>query len=136
MTVKDKKIRKLWLISYLIITLANLVYSQIIQREFYTLTGMYFWIPFIIMIITTPTILYLYYYCAYKKPGTKLLTFSLVVAPVFLILNVVLLLMGKISFAESGFNPLQLIPTIWLYVLTWKTRAINKKIQSASQGNT
>lgn len=130
MTDKDKKIRILWLISIIVISIGNLIYAQINEKLYGTFSP----ISIIIEVIIVAIFLYIYYRCAYKKPGTRLLTFSLIITPIFVIINIVMLTLGIVTFQQSGFHPLQFIATIWMYVLTWHMRSINKKLQPTSKG--
>ncbi|HSX14014.1 MAG TPA: hypothetical protein VLE96_06330 [Chlamydiales bacterium] len=129
MTDKDRMTRKLWLLSAIIITIGNMIftYSQQMLPE---LSSLHLFVMAIVF-FTTFVMMYIYYYCAYKKPGTKLLTFSLVAIPISWIANVFIFFLTNVPLSQSGLHPLQLIPAIWLYVLSWKMRKINKKLQSA-----
>lgn len=129
MTDKDKMIRKMWLLSYIIISIGEFIfrYSQQISPELIAFDV----VSLIFSGIGAFLIVYMYYRCAYKKPGTKLLTFSLVVFPIIVALKILLVVRGNVNLAQSGLHPLQMILAIWFYVLTWKMRKINKKLQAA-----
>lgn len=73
----------------------------------------------------------LLYYCAYKKHGTRLLTFYLVVNGICLIANPIFLLTNEVPFWLLLTQPVDFFLTAWWLYLTVKLRSLNKKIQRA-----
>jgi len=71
---------------------------------------------------------YIFYYCAYKKAGTCLLALYLCLKPIDLAIKGCLFI-----FLPFPFNMCILVPacliSIFLYMLNWKLRKINKKLQ-------
>jgi hypothetical protein len=68
--------------------------------------------------------------CAYKKPGTKLLSYILFVGP----FSLLALFMHCLS--ASGLELLLgfviLIPFTWYYIASWRLRKVNKDIQCSN----
>lgn len=127
MTDKDRFIRKLWLLSLVIISIGNLIYSYSQQMSDTSNSQNIFMLA--VSGITVFIWIFVYYMCAYRKPGTRLLTFTLFMVPLSLAINAMLVTSKIIPLEKSGLYPLQLILAIWMYILTWKMRKINKKLQ-------
>jgi hypothetical protein len=69
---------------------------------------------------------YIFYCCAYRKPGTRLLTFSLVVITISLLSDIVLALTSRFI-SETG--ALSLVCVIFWLILCYQLRRINRKLQ-------
>lgn len=71
---------------------------------------------------------YIFYYCAYTKAGTRLLTLFLFLQPVKI------LLIGGLFFAPFPLNliltPILLSIFLSFYFLSWRLRKVNKKLQA------
>ncbi len=134
----DEKTRKQWLISFLAITILNQIYVIFNTLSSDPIPNMPIWFnPYMMAInLILPTLFsWATYHCAYKKPGTKLLTFLLISSPVGIILTAVLFSLGKLpQIAESraimSITLLQQAAGLWLFILNWKMRTINKKLQN------
>lgn len=74
----------------------------------------------------------IFYYCAYKNPGTFLLTLTLIFSPLEL-LRLFVIYRTMIKFAPEWFIGVFLgtysILTIWWYILTFKLRLQNQQTQ-------
>lgn len=136
MSEKDQKVRKQWLAILVLLPLLSLSYNghyfthdpsmDIFPVWYkYTLASLVMFIPLLFN--------YILYRCAYKKPGTKLLTVLFFLAP--------LSLAAGIWAYVSGKAPMPSNPLLWSYtwvsygltvlwwVLNWKMRKINKQLQ-------
>jgi len=74
------------------------------------------------------------YRCAYKKPGTNLLTFFLVSSTIGLILTPILYINQKQSFMNMPYYSVSVLVgfvmnILWLIVL-WNMRKVNKRLQT------
>jgi hypothetical protein len=75
-------------------------------------------------------IVYLIYRCAYRRPGTKWLTFGLIVGP--LGLAAAIFMIAKGIYPRSAFwTALDMIISLLCLILNFKLRVINKKIKAA-----
>jgi hypothetical protein len=142
MDEKEIKFKKFWFATFTAVSVSNLLFSLLKTNETFqennipqlmtSLTLLYATITTILFIVAT-------YYCAYKKPGTKLLTFMLVSYPLGVILTIILAILGKIptsfqSFSAIIITVLQQIAALWMLTLNWKMRKLNMKLkQVASQ---
>lgn len=141
MNEKDKKVRKLWLISFIVIVIANITYELSIVYTSPQVTGGPIWIAAAIITAISALIIFLLYRCAYKKPGTKLLTFFLILTAFSFVLNLSLWFFEKLpsyyyKWTDASRGPLltaliQQLAAPWLFVLNWEMRTINKKIQQS-----
>lgn len=75
---------------------------------------------------------YIVYRCAYKKPGTKYLTFCLIVGPITLIREIY----TQFQQALTDFNPVifavgavYVVALVAWYIVGWKLRSINRQYQ-------
>ncbi len=136
MTEKDLKIRKQWLALLVIMPILNVAYNGYYFMNDPSMELMPVWYKntFVSFVIFGSLIFnYLLYRCAYNKPGTKFLSVLLVLTP--------LALAGGIWGYVSGRVPMPTNPLLWGYtwvangmailwfVLNWKMRAINKRLQ-------
>ena len=133
----DQKIRKQWLIVWIISTAINFISTvlrllyegslnpfPIIQYGFAALS-------FLIL----GALSYAAYRCIYKKPGTKLLTFFLILAIIGLVMTPILYLSGKLQppayvpYYKSQLFVSQLMGLVWV-VVCWRMRQTNKRLQA------
>ena len=143
MNENDKKIRKQWLI-VLILSITIPIVKILLQMRYDPLFAMFpraQYASAALSLLAQIGFGYIVYYCAYKKPGTKILTFCLVMTAISLVVTPVLYLSGKIP-------PPVYIPFYGIYVLVtqgfgvlwgvacWKMRAINKRLQALSRAST
>lgn len=138
-SAKDKRTRKWWLVTLLVFSVPNFlihilgfailalapVPSNASPKDFY----------FVYIVSGTAVLLsglavYIPYRCAYKSPGTILLTLILIVLP--LIYG-----MGLYKFLQSNWEWKHLLALIivtailaWWYFLSFKLRKINKTLRS------
>lgn len=124
-TDKQEKIRTQWRLTILSMAL---IYSILVA------TAMFFDIRVgVVAIVFLIPILILFaiiWFCAYRKPGTKLLSYMLFVKSFKLLLLIIM------SFASRGkwsalIWPLT-ISLVWLYIASWRLRAVNKAIQDSN----
>lgn len=138
MNQEDIKIRKLWLILVLV-NLLNLLPGYFFIRNDSNLSLTAQWVIPSIMIYVSAIYFafsYLLYRCAYKKPGTKFLTFILVSCVLSWISMGVQWARGSIDWNTPfhwTINVIQQILGICWFFLTWKMRVINKKLKSQLQ---
>lgn len=136
-TEADAKTRKQWLINLFAITMLNEMFIIYKTLSSGLAPNMPWWFNYYFIpqnIILSIVFLWITYRCAYKKPGTKLLTFFIILTPFSILINVVLFLMGKLpqisgSWIEQSILLLQQAAGLWLLFLNWKMRLINKKLQ-------
>ena len=72
--------------------------------------------------------------CAYKKPGTKLLSYTLFIQPVNLlglILISVIFSLAKCA-KLSAFFWMITISSVWFYIASWRLRGVNKAIRDSN----
>ncbi len=92
----------------------------------------------LILVIVSAAFLYAYYRCAYKKPGTKFLIFSVILSICSYILNGILWLKGMLPFLQPGASQALFVSSLffllaglWILVLNVKMIGVNKRIQAA-----
>lgn len=77
---------------------------------------------------------YIVYHCAYKKMGTKLLTFLLIVTPIALGASLAVYFMGTVQWPRDlwvrAYMVVSTALSVWWYVLNWKMRALNKSLRA------
>ena len=77
---------------------------------------------------------YILYYCAYKKPGTKLLTFGLIFIALSWICSIYNLLNGSINHFFNAYTTvlfgIDLALNIWWFILSLDLRRMNKAMQA------
>ncbi|HSX11057.1 MAG TPA: hypothetical protein VLF94_05030 [Chlamydiales bacterium] len=77
---------------------------------------------------------YLLYHCAFRKSGTKLLTFFLIMTPIGFIFGIRAYFVGKVPLPGSSWLWMYVVLdtglAVWFYLLSWKMRAINKRRQA------
>jgi hypothetical protein len=137
MNQKDLKIRKQWLALTVFLPLLGLVYNGYHFSHDPLMDLLPVWYKYVLIssIVFSPLLFnYALYKCAYKKPGTKLLSILAVLTPVSLA--------GSIWAYVSGAVPMPNNPLLWSYiwvshglgiywwVLNWKMRSINKRLKA------
>jgi hypothetical protein len=143
MNEADISIRKKWLISIISITIFNQITILI---DIINIDKMLDIPPFAnylnITIITIVSIAFLWvcYRCAYKKPGTKLLTFFLIATPIGILVTAIYVILGKLPSVTQSWGTMTLaimqqMGGLWLFYFNWKLRIINKKLQSKNLKN-
>jgi len=124
-TDKQEKIRTQWRLAVLSIALIYLILASIAM--FFDIrigvVAMLFLIPILIIFAFV-------WFCAYRKPGIKLLSYMLFVQS----FNLLLLLI--MSFASRGKWSVVVWPLtislVWIYIASWRLRAVNKAIQESN----
>ena len=126
MNNKERKTRKRWLMVN--ICLMSLLAFNIIVNVLTDAPEAAFYLP-----ISRMLVLFSLWYCAYKEHGNKFLTF-------WLILGIFGILREIVEIAHQPIDIVSVIDwiitvslSIWFYVLSWKLRAINKKIKTPKQ---
>lgn len=139
MDEKDAKIRKQWLVVYSL---------NMIQSAFWFVLALFFnpqlagldYNPYPGLIggfVTVFGMGYVMYHCIYKKTGTKLVTFLLIIAFLGLFVTPVLLITGKMNslYPIPYFGVLQafsyLLGVCWIAVC-WRIRKVNQKLRVAT----
>lgn len=139
MDEKDRKIRKQWLVIWAL-SLVIAVVSVFLQLRFdtsspFSMTARY--------VIATFSLLgavgfsFAVYHCSYRKPGTKILVFCLIVTGISLVISPLFYLSGRmqpppyIPYYGIYFLLTQAMGIYWA-VLCWKMRKINQRLRAAS----
>jgi hypothetical protein len=91
-----------------------------------------------LILVSTFGISYLLYHCVYKKPGTKLLIFSLILSALCLLTTPVLIFTGKLQapayFPYYGaYTLITQLVGIWGFVISWKMLKINRRLKAATK---
>lgn len=134
---KDFKTRRLWLIvNFLcsiifpvIIAVGSLLLSH--EGSFWsTLLTLAVTLVFCFFALVVP--FYILYHCAYARPGTRLLTWVLVLSPLGMLYNLGVTFKAGWNIGESAwFNlALGMLVFSWTYVLNLRLRRINKLLQA------
>lgn len=140
MNETDTSIKKKWLISIIAIMIFNqipLFIETIKTGKTLNVPSSFNYIILLILTIITVSYLWISYRCAYKKPGTKLLTFYIIAGPIGILTTIILLVLGKSpqmtqSWGSIFITLLQQAGGLWLLFLNWKLRIFNKKLQKNS----
>jgi hypothetical protein len=135
---KDQRVRKWWLILLLLLSVPGflifaLLFGKLIYEGFTCGTSWCcIWLYMFSVLLSLGWFLsfYIPYRCAYKSPGTILLTILLIICPLTFVRELS-------SLGRDGTNPTGYILflifapfSIWWYVLSLKLRKINKKIRA------
>ena len=136
----DISIRKKWLISLICIITLNQIKMIIDIFNSGKTLNIPTWFNYSILVFViflTAAYLWIAYRCAYKKPGTKLLTFLIISGPIGILSTIVGLILGKLPSLSQSWESLviaifQLAGALWLLFLNWKLRITNKKLQQSS----
>jgi hypothetical protein len=136
MNEHDIKIRKQWLAVLLILPLWNLLYNALYLPSDPSWGVFPVWYKYSMIgasLILPLVFNYIVYLCAYKKPGTKLLTFLLIATPISLAAGLGVYAFGNIPTPKNTYFWVHMVISngvaIWWCVLNWKMRAINKRLQ-------
>lgn len=133
---KEKKIRTLWLISYLVSAVIGLLTSILTLTSFKTVFR-----STAVVSVTIATHLliffgigYLFYHCSYKRYGLRWITCSLVLTPLFMVFSPISLIQNSSAFTPLAYylSWFSWVLSIGYYILTFKLRKINKKIRLKS----
>jgi hypothetical protein len=138
--MEQQKIRRQWLI----LMLASMGFASvsIVLNFFYSslkeiLPAPYLYAPAIFGIVVGVGFNYLFYRCAYKKPGTRILTFLLFYSPLATVYSSYTLYNTPLEVIQifPFFWTIGIIGTIlsvWMYVLHWKLRKVNIELKNAN----
>lgn len=134
MTDKDKTIKKQWMLIWIVNTLFGFFFT-ILQHIKSPVLAPLAKMNIPISIAITLAFGWAIYTCAYKKNGTKLITycfyftvFSLIIMS-FLYLNKKVEMSTYIPFYTAYFCVSQALGVIWA-IGCWRVRAVNKKLQA------
>ncbi|NGX27880.1 MAG: hypothetical protein K940chlam1_00049 [Candidatus Anoxychlamydiales bacterium] len=141
--IAENKIRKNWLYAFLIsygLGLIGMLFSILFTKSQVTqvLGKKIIILMLIFQLVFISGWGYLYYHCAYKKPGRKLLAFHLIITPLSY-LYIVLYKLNFLPFAPRIDHPnviferttlmVGLLVSIFLYVFTLKLFKLNKELK-------
>lgn len=125
-----EKIRKQWLVMLVLMTGMSIVH-QIIAFQFDpAISGMPKFYALLFSCGGMVAFTYWFYHCAYKKRGTKFLTFFLILSPLSFAFSGALYLLGIVPF--KNYFPFYWVLTgvssimgVVMFVLNWKMRKLN-----------
>jgi hypothetical protein len=139
MNEDDQKMRAYWAKFLWGMTAFNMVTTAFFQTRFDFSMGAFSpafrYGQLAVMLIVMPLVAYFLYHCAYKKMGTKFLTFCLVVTLLNFVASPAFYFLGMVPFADQipyyKFYLLigEAIGIVW-FVLCWKMRKLNKKLRA------
>lgn len=137
MNENDKKVRKQWIIVWvlsLLIGISSTLLQQLFDPSLNAFPlARYGTAAFSLLLLLAFS--FVSYHCIYKKPGTKLLTFLLIMTAISLTIIPILYLTGKI-------RPPVYIPyygvfmviseglSVWWLIVSWRMRKTNKRLQA------
>jgi len=131
--MNEIKIRKQWLALLVIIPIWNFAFNLMYIQSDPSVKTMPAWFVYCntVFVLFSPLVFnYILYYCAFKKPGTKLLTFVLIFTPISFALMIGVYVFGTVPLPNFRFFELHMavasVLSIWWYVLNWKLRQLNK----------
>jgi hypothetical protein len=147
---KDEKIRKHWLyftlgffllypvLLYLLVTKIlppdYTIYSPCIADSFSSDHAIACRSSFLFWMIPDLLLIFSFYYCAYKKPGTNLLAFLSYVELLAIPIMIALTLSGwmgiPLNLLNLGVFSLEMIALTWWIYLCHQLKKVNKKIQA------
>jgi hypothetical protein len=138
MNENDKKVRKQWFIVFIVSVLINCI-TTTLQILFDPNTANIPLVKPIFMTVSLSILVtfnFIFYRCAYKKPGTKLLVFFLIMTIITLVITPIFYLTGKIQppphipypYYEIYVIMTQAMGGIWI-VLCWRMRKTNLRLQ-------
>jgi uncharacterized membrane protein len=138
MNESDKRIKKQWLIIWGLCLLISTISSFLYMRYNPFLNGISQILYASFLFLGTLGWNFALYYCIYKKPGTKLVTFCLILTALSLATNLFLYLTGRLPLQHAHFPyyktlvlTSQGIGVLWM-VACWRMRRLNKKLQVQS----
>jgi hypothetical protein len=127
----ENRIRKHWLLS----TASLLVFYPIALLAFASIMSMrisiseYTFIRLFAGVLAGLTRLWLIWHCAYKKHGTKLLSFWMVVGPLQMIRAIVESLKGPCGAWDIVFVLIETLLFMWWWLFSFKMKTANETIQ-------
>lgn len=140
MNEKDKKIRKQWLIMWgisLSLTIVNILLQLRFEPSLNTIPALRYRGP-ALSFLATVVFGFIIYHCVYKKPGTKLLTFCLIMTAISGAITPILYLKGQlqpptyIPYYGAYLFITQVTGILW-FVACWRIRQVNRKVQALSR---
>ncbi|PIS02042.1 MAG: hypothetical protein COT85_07850 [Chlamydiae bacterium CG10_big_fil_rev_8_21_14_0_10_42_34] len=140
MNEQDNKTRKTWITLLIITTIANISYSTInfftapVHTALQNATPQYSLFVISISIVGALLTGYIMYRCAYKKPGTKLLTFMIYSTPITYAATILMWMLGKLPELTPTYSlylAASTALTVWWYTLHLKMRAINRQLKAS-----
>lgn len=128
------KVRKQWLTTLILLTIIHFFYFCFHTPQPNEAPKWLNQFMFANLLITPLIFNYIIYRCAYRKPGTKLLTFLMVIGPIVYLGSLAAYFFGKIPIPPNTwwywpYNVLDYALVAWWYLLHWKLRPINKRMQ-------
>lgn len=140
MSENDKRIRKHWLIMWalsMVIAITNHLLLVLFDPSLRAVPQLQHWSS-AFALVGIIGFSFVTYHCIYKKPGTKLLIFCLILTAANLPINLILYLTGKLNLpAYIPYYTAFLLMTqgtgiLWLLVC-WRMLKVNRKLQGASK---
>lgn len=140
MNKNDQKIRKHWLVTWGFV-LAFAFLNNLLAVLFYPALNAISQIQYLSIafgLVGTLAFGYITYRCVYKRPGTKLLIFCLIMTSGSLLINPILLFTGHLNIPTyipySGiiFLASQGAGVLW-FIACWRMLKVNKKLKADSQ---
>ncbi len=138
MNENDKKTRKQWFVTwilYLIYSFINILLPQLFDPSFRQFPLAVRYGIGAVSLLSAFGFSFVFYHCSYKKPGTKLLTFCLVLTAISLVSIPILYLTGQIR--PSPYIPFYgaylLVNQgmgVWWFIVSWKMLKINKRLHA------
>lgn len=136
-TEKERLLRKEWLLLtiflYFVLTpfhIAHFVLNSFSTQNTQEFKGL---LPVLILCIFYAFFASLYFFvlykCAYKKPGTRYLTFLLIVTALSILRQLVYLTLS-FSILDLCISVVSLLGSSWWYFLSYKMRELNQKIKT------
>ena len=136
MNDNDKKIRKQWLVVFIVFTLINCT-ATLLRFLFDPAIANLLQVNFIFTTAFLSSIVafsFIFYRYIYKKPGTKLLVFCLTMTMIALVVTPILYLTGKtqptfhIPYYGAYVIISHVMSVVWL-VVCWRMRKTNLRLQ-------
>ncbi len=134
-TEKEKLLRKEWLILSVILyfVFSPLLIAQLILNSAQSTPELKGLLPVLIALVFCAFFASLYFFilyrCAYKKPGTRYLTFLLIVTSLSILRQLVSLTLS-FSILDLCISVVSLLGSVWWCFLSYKIRELNQKIKT------
>lgn len=137
MDERDAKIRKQWLGIFILNVVQGILYSFLVMGLNPMLNG-FDGSRYLGMggaLVGCVVLNYAIYRCIYKKPGTKLLTFVLAMTFCSLLMNLILVILGKtpsldfLPYHEAIYVVSNALGICWLFAC-WRIRKVNQKLRA------
>ncbi len=128
-TDKQEKIRIQWRVTVASISLLYLILALILML----IEVRYGFVAFLLLAIILMKLSFAWF-CAYRKPGTKFISYMLLIQPVklmFLILCSIFLTNQKYGMWSVLVWTIT-ISLVWLYIASWRLRGVNKAIRDSN----